>query len=62
MEDGNRTRESTVVRVDECCRFEDELWRRAYERLLPPIVLRRQEVTQAEQDVLTSRMAWAKGA
>lgn len=35
MEDVDRTRASRVLRVEQPSRVEDELWQRAYERLVP---------------------------
>jgi hypothetical protein len=49
MEDAKSARQTAVVRVDECCRFEEELWRRGYERLLPPLSRRRQEAAVLAQ-------------
>ncbi len=63
MEDDKIARETTAVRVDECCRFEEELWRRAYERLLPPMGRRTQAETLAMKETWSaSSMALAKGA
>jgi hypothetical protein len=63
MEDAKSARRATVVRIDECCRFEEELWRRSYERLLPPLARRRQAAAVlAQQESCAPAKMLAKGA
>jgi len=64
MEDTCRTRESRVLREAEPSRLEDELWQRAYERLVPRLYRRRimAERPEEEPDRTVAGRVMAQGA